>query len=283
MKEIILSADSTCDLPDQLKARYGIYIQPLTIILKDKHYRDGVDITPDNIYAAYKSEKVLPKTSAPNPMEYYRHFKKWTDEGHDVIHISLGSSISSSFQNACIAATEFDNVYVIDSGNLSAGSGLLVIEAAERIAAEMDATQIYDEICALRSHINVSFILNNLTYLHSGGRCSALQSIGASTFNIRPTIEVDNKDATMSVGKKYRGSMAKVIRNYTIDRLANREDLRLNRIFLVHSGTDPANIQLVKETIKEVAGFHEILIARAGCTISSHCGPDTLSIMFMTK
>lgn len=283
MSKIILSADSTCDLTEELKERYQVFIQPLTITLKDKQYKDGVDITPDDIYEAYESKKILPKTSAPNPMEYVEHFKRWTNQGYQVIHLNIGSSISSSHQNARIAAAELGNVYPIDSGNLSTGTGLLVIEAAERIAAGMPAKQISEEINNLRSSVHASFVLNSLTYLYAGGRCSALQALGASTFNIKPTIEVDNENAAMHVGKKYRGSLAKAVKNYTTDKLKKRDDLKLDRIFLVHSGTDKANIDIVRESILELADFKEILLARAGCTISSHCGPDTVSIMFMTK
>ncbi len=146
MKKIILSADSTCDLDDRLKERYEVHCQPLHINLGDKQYEDGVNISPDDIYETYERQRILPKTSAPNPKEYIDYFKKWTDQGHEVVHISLGSGISSSYQNACIAAEELGNVYPIDSGNLSTGMGLLVIEAAERIVKGMPAEQISEEI-----------------------------------------------------------------------------------------------------------------------------------------
>ena len=283
MKKIILSADSTCDLSDELKEKYQVFIQPLTIILGDKHYKDGVDIKPDDIYEHYQRYKVLSKTSAPNPAEYIQHFKKWTDEGHDVIHISLGSAISASYQNACIAAEELGNVYPIDSGNLSNGSGLLVLEAADRIAKGMSTKQISEEINALRSSVHASFVINSLTYLHAGGRCSALQKFGANTLNIKPLIEVNNEDASMTIGKKYRGSLQKAIRTYTEDKLANRDDLQLDRVFITHSGAAQENLEMVRGLIKELADFEEILDSRAGCTISSHCGPDTLGVFFMTK
>jgi DegV family protein with EDD domain len=281
LKKIILSADSTCDLDDTLKEKYAVNCLPLHINFGDKQYKDGVDITPDDIYDIYEKRHILPKTSAPNFLEYVNYFKKWTDEGFEVIHLSLGSGISSSFQNCCIAAEELGNVYPIDSGNLSTGIGLLVIEAAERIAKGMAAAQIYQEVNALKAKVQTSFIIDNLTYLYEGGRCSALSALGANLLNIKPCIDVDNSSGKMKVGKKYRGTLARVLQQYTRDKLIAQTDLKCDRIFITHSGTSPENIDLVRKTIEEIADFKEILVTRAGCTISSHCGPNTLGILFM--
>ena len=147
----------------------------------------------------------------------------------------------------------------------------------------MSTKQISEEINALRSSVHASFVINSLTYLHAGGRCSALQKFGANTLNIKPLIEVNNEDASMTIGKKYRGSLQKAIRTYTEDKLANRDDLKLDRVFITHSGAAQENLEMVRGLIKELADFEEILDSRAGCTISSHCGPDTLGVFFMTK
>lgn len=283
MKKIILSADSTCDLDDRLKERYEVHCQPLHINLGDKQYEDGVNISPDDIYETYERQRILPKTSAPNPKEYIDYFKKWTDQGHEVVHISLGSGISSSYQNACIAAEELGNVYPIDSGNLSTGMGLLVIEAAERIVKEMPAAQISEEINHLKSKVEASFVIDKLTYLHEGGRCSAIAAFSANLLNIKPCIEVDPTSGNMNVGKKYRGALPKTLKRYTMDKLNGRSDIKLDRVFITHSGTSPENIAAVKQTIEEVADFKEILVTRAGCTISSHCGPNTLGVLFVTN
>lgn len=283
MKKVILSADSTCDLDDILKERYEVHCHPLHIILGDKDYKDGVDMTPDDIYETYQRERILPKTTAPNPAEYMDYFKKWTDEGYEVIHISLGSGISSSYQNSCLAATELGNVYPIDSCNLSTGMGLLVIEAAERIAMGMPAAQIYQEVNDIKSKVHASFVIDSLTYLYEGGRCSALAAFGANLLNIKPSIEVDNTSGNMRVGKKYRGALTKVLKRYTIDQLKDQTDLNLNRVFITHSGIAPESIDLVRNTIEELTDFKEILVTRAGCTISSHCGPNTLGVLFMSK
>lgn len=283
MKKIILSADSTCDLDDRLKERYEVHCQPLHINLGDKQYEDGVNISPDDIYEIYERQRILPKTSAPNPKEYIDYFKKWTDQGHEVVHISLGSGISSSYQNACIAAEELGNVYPIDSGNLSTGMGLLVIEAAERIVKGMPAEQISEEINHLKSKVEASFVIDKLTYLHEGGRCSAIAAFSANLLNIKPCIEVDPTSGNMNVGKKYRGALPKTLKRYTMDKLNGRSDIKLDRVFITHSGTSPENIAAVKQTIEEVADFKEILVTRAGCTISSHCGPNTLGVLFVTN
>ncbi|MGC7870239.1 DegV family protein [Desulfosporosinus sp. SYSU MS00001] len=283
MKKIILSADSTCDFDDKLKERYKVNCCPLHILLDNNDFQDGIDITPDDIFAIYQQKRILPKTAAPNPVEYISYFKRWTDEGYEVIHLSLGSGLSSSYQNCCLAAQELKGVYPIDSCNLSTGIGLLVIEAAERIAKGMTAEKISEEVKALRSRVQASFVLDNLTYLYEGGRCSALAAFGANILNIKPCIEVDSSSGKMKVGKKYRGAMDKVLKAYTIDRLHGHPDINLDRVFIVHSGISFDYINLVRKTVEEIAGFKEVIIAKAGCTISSHCGPNTLGVMFMTN
>ncbi len=283
MKKVILSADSTCDLNEELIKKYEVNIQPLHINLKDKMYKDGVDITPDDIYDTFEKERVLPKTAAPNIQDYIDHFKQFTDEDYAVVHISLGSGLSSSHQNACIAAEELGDVYVVDSGNLSTGMGLIVIEAAERIAKGMAAEQVYEEVKALTSKVQASFVIDTLTYLYEGGRCSALARFSASLLNIKPCIEVDNTSGNMGVGKKYRGSLSRVFKQYTLDQLKRYDKINPKRVFITHSGTSSKNIELVKQVIEEHANFEEILITRAGCTISSHCGPNTLGVLFMTE
>lgn len=283
MSKIILSSDSTSDLGEQLKERYNVNYMPLHVHLGDKLYRDGVDIDPVFIYEQFDKEKILPKTAAPNPQEYVDYFKQWTDEGHEVIHISIGSGLSSSHQNAKLAAEEVGNVHVIDSGNLSTGMGHLVIETAERIAEGLPAKQIYEEVLELKSKVHASFVIDTLTYLREGGRCSALTAFSANLLNIKPCIKVDNTDGNMTVGKKYRGSLSRVLKRYTKDQLKDRPDLKLDRVFITHSGTSQEIIDIVKDTVEEVADFKEILITRAGCTISSHCGPNTLGVLFMTE
>lgn len=284
MNPVILCADSTCDLGEVLKKRYNVHFYPYHIILGDRQYQDGVDINADEIYRTYYQRRILPKTAAINAGEFVAFFKPWVEKGYDIIHINLGSGLSSSYQNCCIAAKELGgHVYPVDSCNLSTGSGLLVIEAAERIAKGMPAEQIQRELNELKAHCHASFIIDTLEFLHAGGRCSALAALGANFLNLKPCIEVDNTSGKMGVGKKYRGSLQKVLPQYACDKLAGRSDLKLDRVFITHSGISPDYIRLVSAAIREHADFKELFVTRAGSTISSHCGPNTLGVLFMTK
>ena len=281
--KIVLSADSTCDLGDELRQRYEVNYYPFHVILDGNTYGDGVDLVPDQIYEVYRTRKVLPKTAAINTAEYMEYFRQWTDQGYEVIHITLGHGLSATYNNCRLAAEEMPGVHVIDSRSLSTGSGLLVIEAAERIAAGMPATQIAREVQDLASHVNASFVIDTLEFLYKGGRCSALQMLGANLLQLRPCIEVNNADGTMDVGKKYRGSLDKALAQYVGDRLAGRDDLRDERVFITHSGISQERIDLVKREVEKLHSFREVFVTRAGCTISSHCGPNTLGVLFMTK
>ena len=280
---VILSADSTCDLGDALKERYGVHYYPFHIILGERQYQDGVDITPDELYEAYRKEKILPKTAAIGAGEYAEYFRKWTEKGYDVVHLNLGSALSAAYQNCCIAARELGHVYPINSCNLSTGIGLLVIEAAERIAAGLSAEQVQAEVSALTGKCHASFVLNTLEFLHAGGRCSALAAMGANLLRLKPCIEVDNTSGCMSVGKKYRGSLEKALEQYVKDRLEGRTDIVYRRAFITHSGISEERIALVRSLVEKYARFEELFVTRAGCTISSHCGPNTLGVLFMEK
>ena len=282
-RKIILSADSTCDLGDELKARYDVQYYPFHVILDGRTYGDGVDLMPDDIYKVYREKKVLPKTAAINTAEYIEYFKQWTDQGYEVIHLTLGSGLSATYNNCRLAAQELPGVYAIDSCNLSTGSGLLVLEAADRIAAGMPAAQIAQEVRELTSHAQASFVIDTLEFLYKGGRCSALAMLGANMLQLKPCIEVNNADGSMGVGKKYRGSLDKALAQYVKDRLEGRTDIRNERIFITHSGISQERIDLVKKLVQQYGDFKEIFVTRAGCTISSHCGPNTLGVLFMTK
>lgn len=282
-QKVILSADSTCDLGAPLMERYHVQTYPLHILLEDQQYADG-EISPDALYEAWWQRRQLPKTSAITPGEYVEFFRKWVEDGYQVVHINLGSNLSSAYQNCCLAAQELGNVYPIDSCNLSTGMGLLVIEAAERIAQGMAAPQVQQEVEALRPYAHASFVLDTLEFLHAGGRCSAVAMLGANLLKLKPCIQVDPaKNGAMGVGKKYRGTLDKALTQYTTDLLAGREDLKLDRVFITHSGMPPERIEMVKKTVEKLADFKEILITRAGCTISAHCGPNTLGVLFMTQ
>lgn len=280
-KQIIISSDSTCDLSKELVDRYQIRIQPMGISLGDQIYRDGVDITPDMIYAHHEKTGQLPKTSAINVVEALEYFEELTKDGSAVIHFTISSSMSSTYNNACVAAQEFENVYVVDAKNLSTGSGLLVLAAAEMAQEGLEAQQIVEKLNDLADRVDASFVVDNLEYLVKGGRCSALAAFGANLLQLKPCISV--KNGAMGVGKKYRGKFEKVLLTYVADRLADAEDICLDRVFVTHAGCDPKVVESVAEAVKNTLPFREILVTRAGCTVSSHCGANTLGVLFIRK
>jgi len=283
MSKILLSADSTCDISGELLARTKVNLFPMHIILGENSYDDGVDIRPDDIYANFKATGKLPKTAAINTQEYIDKFKPYIDDGYDVIHISLGSALSSSYQNCVTAAEQLGHLYPIDSCNLSSGSGHLVIEAADRIRKGMEVTEIVKEVKELVPKCHASFVIDKLDYLRAGGRCSTLAMLGANLLQLKPCILVDNKDGSMTVGKKYRGRLDKVLLSYVHDQLSAYENIRSSRIFITHAGIDPKYINMIKEEIDKLSYFSEVFIERASCTISSHCGPGTIGVLFMTE
>ena len=282
-QKIILSADSTCDLDEELKERYHVNYFPLHINLNGKDYLDNVTITPEEIYQEYYDHKVLPKTAAVNVQEYIEHFRPWVEQGCEVIHVNLGHALSSSYQNCCLAARELGHVYVIDSCNLSTGTGLTVVAAGKMIAQGMDAETIAEELRNGISRRHASFILDTLTFLSAGGRCSSIAAFGANVLKLKPCIQVDNRDGSMSVGKKYRGSLDKVLVRYVKDELARYPDIDPDLLFITHSGIPQDYIDLVKKTVEETMKFKEIHVTKASCTISCHCGPNTLGILFESK
>ena len=282
-KPIILCADSTCDLSAELIAKYNVKIMPLHVTLEEKTFSDGVDITPDDIYAYYNEHKVLPKTAALNMDEILEFVNPFIAEGNDVVCLTLGSGLSTTYNSFRLAAMETEGLYVIDSNSLSTGFGLLVMAAGDRIAAGMSAEQVTEEVSALSQQVEASFIIDNLEFLHKGGRCSAVAMLGANVLKLKPCIEVSNEGGKMGVSKKYRGTMERVLEEYVKDRLDGRDDIDTTRVFITHSGTSDSRIELVKAAVAKYMQFDELYVTRAGCTISSHCGPDTVGILFLRK
>lgn len=283
MKEVIITADSTCDLPKSLIKKHNIIITPLSILLGEKSYRDGIDIFPKDIYEHVKKYGELPKTAAVPPNDYYELFERLTGEGKSVVHIGLSSSISSSFQNASIAASEFDDVYCVDSKNLCAGMGLLVLKAVDFKNKGFDAKKIYHRVSTLVPKVCSTFVLDNLEYLHKGGRCSGVAKFSANVLGIKPSIAV-NTEGKMDVAKKYRGKMDVVYKQYTNDCLSNIKQIDQSRIIIANSGgLNPDVISYAKGVVEGKGNFDEIIMADAGCTISSHCGPKTFAIFYIKK
>ena len=277
--KIKITSDSTCDLSRELVEKYDIAILPLTVIKGNEQFKDGVDITPADIFAHVAAGNPLCSTTATNVGEYTDIFGQYSKENDGVIHISLGSGFSSSYQNACLAAEEFPNVRVIDSQNLSTGQGLVVLKACELAATSNDLDAIAMELDAYTERVEASFLLDQLGYMVKGGRCSSVVALGANLLNLKPCIEV--KSGKMSVVKKYRGNYAKCLVSYVKDRITNRANLDRTTLFVTRTPVTDACLQAVKETVDSCADFENIYWTEAGSTVSCHCGPGTLGVLFV--
>ncbi len=283
LKEVMITADSTCDLPSYLIEKNNITILPLSILLGDKSYSDGVDIFPRDIYAYVNKTGDLPKTAAVTPAQYNTVFKEFTEQGKAVVHIGLSSAISSSYQNACIAAAEFEDVYCIDSKSLCTAMGLLVLKACDFREKGFDAKKIYNRVNSLVPKVSTTFVLNNLEYLHKGGRCSGVAKFSANVLGIKPSIAVD-ENGRLDVAKKYRGKIDLVYKQYISDSLKDVNKFDPARVVIANSGDiNPEIISFAKGVIEGKNKFTEVITADAGCTISSHCGPKTLAIFYIKK
>ena len=281
MSNIRITCDSTCDLTASLYETYRAQPVPLGVSLGDDFRRDGVDIKPQDIYAFAAATGSLPKTSAISVGEYEELFRSLTAQGDPVIHINLSSELSASHQNACLAAQMVGNVYVVDSRNLSSGSGHLVLLARELADEGKSPEEIVAALEEARAKLDVSFVLQTLEYLHMGGRCSGVAAFGANLMKLRPEIEVI--DGKMQVGHKYRGTMEKTIQAYIRGRLEGRTDIDCRRIFITHSGVPQDIEDKAVALVKELQPFREVIVTSAGCTISSHCGPNCLGVLFLRK
>ena len=279
--KIKITSDSTCDLTKMQLDANNITLMPLTIIKDGVNYRDNVTITPADIFAHVASGGSLCSTAAGNISDYQEMFSKYADDYDGVVHISLGSGFSSSYQNACLAAEDYPNVRVIDSQNLSTGQGLVVMKACSLAKTYEDLDQIKTELDAYTEKVEASFLLDRLDYMVKGGRCSAAAALGANLLNLRPCIEV--KNGKMGVVKKYRGNYAKCLTSYVKDRLCNRDDIVRDLLFLTYTPVSEDCLNAVKKAIGEAASFQEMVEGNAGCTVSCHCGPGTLGVLFVRK
>lgn len=283
-RKVILSADSTCDLGEELKARYDVQYYPFHVILEGKDYQDNVDIHIENIFQAYYDRKALPRTAAINVEEYVEYFRPWVEQGFDVLHFCLGGALSSAQRNCVLAARELGgHVFPIDSCNLSTGISLQIIEAGERIRAGMPAAEIAQAMKEIIPHCHASFILDTLEFMRAGGRCSTIVAVGANLLALKPCIEVDNSDGSMHVGQKYRGNLKKVLPQYVRDKLTQYDRIKRDHLFITYSSIDPSYVELVRQAVLDVMDFKEIHVTTASCTIASHCGPNTLGILFETE
>jgi DegV family protein with EDD domain len=277
---IKIIADSTCDLSQELIEKYNIDILPLHIHLGEEEYKDGVNIVPEQIYQWSDKTRQTPKTSAVSINEAIELFGKY--ESQDIICFSISGEMSSTVQVMKLAAQELDReeqISIIDSRSLSTGIGLLIIEAAVMADNGKTADEIVKAIEELIPRVRASFVVDTLTFLHRGGRCSAVSALAGGALKIHPKIVVEN--GKMDAAKKYRGRMEKVIPNYVKEMHDELRIAKHDRVFITHSGCPKETIEEVYRYLKELDLFNEILVTRAGSVISSHCGPGTLGVLYI--
>lgn len=280
-KPVMITADSTCDLSPDLLERLNIKTIPLTIQLGDESFLDGEGFTPEMMYRRYRKDGTLPKTAAVSIQQFLDFFSPFTQAGYEVVHLDISSDLSCSYSNARLAAEELSGVYTVDSRMLSTGVGLLAIEGAECRDEGMSAEEIAKHLDSLTAKVDTSFVLDTLEFMWKGGRCSAITSLGANLLKLKPALEM--KDGKLGVYKKYRGAMTAVYKQYIKERVAGKS-IRPGHVFLTESGEiDPATIKELEAFIHELIPVQEIHHTTAGCTVSSHCGPKTLGILFINE
>lgn len=279
--QIAITTDSTCDLSPELLKKYRITTVPLQIKLGEENHHDGVDITTDGVFDYVAKTGILPVTSAPTPDDYIKTFERLHDSGKEIIHISFGSEMSCSHQNAVLAAQIVEGVHIIDSANLSTSSGLLVLKCADLIAEGKDISTICSILAQTVPLVEASFVIDAVEYLHKGGRCSSVAALGANMLHLKPCIEVH--DGKMVSAKKYKGSLRRCIDHYVKDRLKGRTDIDPTRVFVTHTVQDRETVESAIDTVRALYPFAEVLETTAGCTVSSHCGPGTLGVLFIRK
>lgn len=278
--KVRMTADSTCDLSPELVRKYDIGIAPLSVIIDGQVYHDGVDVTPRDIFRAVDAGKSV-RTAAVNAYEYREFFTEQLKTCDQIVHVCLSSDFSTCYNDALEAARHMDNVFVVDSRNLSTGSGLLVLEGTEMAANGMEGKKIAESLRERTGLVDASFTVRSIDYLRRGGRCSGLEALGAKMLHIRPSIVV--KDGRMHPGEKYRGRYEHYLKHYIADTLADDSSIDFTRVFITHSPSEEGLVRFAIDTVKSYGLFREVLETMAGCTICTHCGPDTLGILFMRK
>lgn len=281
-KPVLITADSTVDLSPELKERYDIRIMPLMITLGEDHFMDdGSSFTPLDMYERYHKDGMLPKTAAPGVQEFLDFFMPLVEQGYEIVHLDISAELSNTFNAARLAAAELEGVYVVDSRMLSTGVGLLAIEGAECRDKGMGAKEIAEHLESLRQKVSTSFVLDTLEFMWKGGRCTGVTALGANLLRLKPGLEM--KDGKLGVYKKYRGNIEKVYEQYIRERLEGKK-VRPGHIFITESGEiEPEVVERMCALAKELSGCREVHHTMAGCTVSTHCGPKTLGVLFIEE
>ncbi len=282
MKQIKIIADSTCDLSSELIKEYDIAVCPLQVNMGEESRLDGVNVTPDEIYAWADKNNKTPTTSAPSPEAISNILKQYSDE-NDIIVFTISSEMSSTYQIFCAQASEIEGarITVIDSRNLSTGIGLQVLTAAKMARDGADYDSIIKEINEVTPKVRAGFIVENVLFLYKGGRCSALAAFGATALKLRPTLAV--VDGVIKVDRKVRGDIKSATMKYATGLEEGMMNAREDMVFITHSGAKQDIIDEVYGYVKGLNKFKNIYITRAGCVVSSHCGAGTLGVLFISK
>ena len=279
--KIRMTADSTCDLPMEILRDYHVGTVPLSVIINGEVFHDGVDVAPRDIFRAAEAGQSV-RTAAVNTYEYREFFKSQLKDCDQLVHVCLGSGFSTCYSDAVEASREMDNVFVVDSRNLSTGSGLLVLEGLKMIReGAASGKDIAEALQGKTGLVNASFVVKTIDYLRRGGRCSGVEALGARLLHIRPSIVV--QDGKMHPGEKYRGRYEHYLKHYIADTLADDSNIDFNRVFITHSPSEEGLVRFAIDTVKSYGLFREVLETMAGCTVCTHCGPDTLGLLFMRK
>lgn len=282
-KKVRIVADSTCDLSRELLEQYDIQVIPLCIIMDDRSYYDGLEVKPEEIFEWAQKNRKIPKTSAVTFEKAGEILKPCLDQGQDVVFFGISEDMSTTCNVIRLLSDELqtDKIHVVNSMNLSTGIGLLVLRAAEMARQGSGAQEIMQEMESLRTQVKASFVVDTLTYLAMGGRCSGAAALVANTLKLHPCIEV--KDGKMIVGKKYRGTLEKVIIKYVRDMEEKLKRADFRRVFITHSGVQPEIVDQVRSYLEGLGCFQSILETQAGGVISSHCGPGTLGVLYIIE
>lgn len=281
-KPVYITADSTCDLTDELLAQFQIKTVPLHVLLGEENYLDGVDFTQEMIFQRYAKDKILPRTAAVSPQEFTDFFTPLVQAGYEVVFLSISSELSATYQNAVIAAQDLPGVYPVDSQQLTTGMGLMLLEACRMRDEGQDAASIAQAMQAMIPRVNVSFVIDTLEYMWKGGRCTGVAAFGANLLNLKPCIEM--RAGKLEVCKKYRGNIEKVYEKYIAERLKGKQ-VDPTRIFVTTSSAPtPEQAQRLESAVRQaVPEVQEVLFTRTGCTVTSHCGPGTMGVLFLEK
>lgn len=285
MNEIQIMVDSTVDLSKDLIEKNNIVVLPLHVAFKDDShdYHDGVDINSEELYKKVEKIGATPKTGAVNVGEFIENFKKYIDEGKDIIFTGIGSKLSSTYQNAVLASQEFPEgrIKVVDSGSLSTGTGLLVMKMAKFKNEGLSVQEIFDQVSALVPLVSAKFCIETLTYLYKGGRCSGMTMIVAHALHIRPVAKMI--DGKLLIYKKPRGNYKKAVDVQIDEFMEDLPNIDTDCLFITHSGRIDGWDKYIYEKISPFFPKENIHITEAGCTVCSHCGPKTIGILYILK